>query len=104
MNGWACWRHLLGQGLTFALEQVVANLGALELALHEPQRLPGREDGFSCLGGLYQHSDVQAHCMDSPQLAQLGAATYPAARHDGEWTGREGLGGQWGQVCSKDRR
>jgi hypothetical protein len=40
---------VLGQGFTFPLEQVVAGLGALELALHQTQRLARREDGLSCL-------------------------------------------------------
>lgn len=41
--------NALGQGLALALQQVVAGLGALELALHQPQRLARGEDGLSRL-------------------------------------------------------
>ena len=41
--------NALGQGLALALQQVVASLGALELALHQPQRLARGEDGLSRL-------------------------------------------------------
>jgi hypothetical protein len=44
-----CTSEALGEGFGFALEQVVALLGALELALHLAQRLPRGEDGFSVL-------------------------------------------------------
>lgn len=42
---------VLCQGLALSLEQVVSRLGALELALHQRQRLARRKDGFSGLGG-----------------------------------------------------
>jgi hypothetical protein len=42
-------RCVLGQGFTLSLEQVMAGLCALELALHQTQRLARREDGLSCL-------------------------------------------------------
>lgn len=41
--------NALGQGLALALQQIVAGLGALELALHQPQRLARGEDGLSGL-------------------------------------------------------
>lgn len=38
--------HALGQGLTLALQQVVARLCALELALHDAQRLARGKHGL----------------------------------------------------------
>ena len=35
------------QGLTLALEQIVASLSTLQFILHQTQRLPGREHGLS---------------------------------------------------------
>jgi len=40
---------VLCQSFTLPLEQIVAGLCALELALHQAQRLARREDGFSRL-------------------------------------------------------
>ena len=42
--------YALGEGFALALQQVVAGLGALELALHQAQRLARGEDGLSRLG------------------------------------------------------
>jgi hypothetical protein len=39
----------------------MASLGALELALHQTQRLPRREDGFACLAVV---SVVLRHNME----------------------------------------
>lgn len=41
--------RVLCKGFTLPLEQVVTGLGALELALHQPQRLARGEDGLSRL-------------------------------------------------------
>jgi hypothetical protein len=62
---------VLCQGLALALEQVMAGLGALELALHQTERLARREDGLS---GLM----VVSVCNLPPSLE---AMTYPTARH-----------------------
>lgn len=48
-RSWGRGRGVLGEGFALTLQQVVAGLGALELALHQPQRLAGGEDGLSCL-------------------------------------------------------
>ena len=58
------WQHrrcVLGQGLALSLEQIVASLGALELALHQTQRLARGEDGFACLAVV---SVVLRHNME----------------------------------------
>lgn len=40
---------VLCEGLALSLQQIVAGLGALQLALHQAQRLARRKDGFSRL-------------------------------------------------------
>jgi hypothetical protein len=72
----------LCQGFTLSLEQIMASLSALELALHQTQRLPRREDGFSCLLAVSAICGIIA-----------GAMTYPAARHICNTTGS--IEGRW---------
>jgi len=59
-----------GQGLTLALEQVVAGLSTLQFTLHQPQRLPGREYGLSLENGGSAGMQIQ----DAPE-------TYSCSRH-----------------------
>jgi hypothetical protein len=46
---WRIRTCVLCQSFTLALEQIMASLSTLQLALHQTKRLPRREDGFSCL-------------------------------------------------------
>lgn len=78
---------LLGQGLALALEQVVAGLGALELALHDAQRLARGEDGLPRL------RVVLAFCRMA-WLCGHSFRTYPAARHCETLGRRTGLRSQ----------
>lgn len=58
-------RGLLCECLTLALQKIVASLGALQLRLHQPQRLARGEDGFSRLrvvSVVLQHSFLGATC------------------------------------------
>jgi hypothetical protein len=48
----------LGEGFGFALEQVVAGLGAFELRFHLAQRLAGWEDGFAALWCIVLELDL----------------------------------------------
>jgi hypothetical protein len=69
--------NILCEGFAFALQQIVACLGALQFALHQSQRLTRGEDS---LPGLRVMSVLLPHSF-------IGGATYPAARH-GERVGR----------------
>lgn len=46
-------KDILCEGFTLALQQIVAGLGALELALHQPERLSGWENGLPSLKVVY---------------------------------------------------
>lgn len=53
----------LGEGFGFALQQVVAGLGAFELRFHEAEGLTGGEDGLAILGEVVLAGVGARQCM-----------------------------------------